>query len=86
MTSKMDLSFMETVWWVFALLFEKGLVYKGFKFYISVNWLMKLVCYYYDFLFLVNWVMKMLSVHMLLDIPIWDMFMVTPLLSVLLSC
>uniref|UniRef100_A0A2N9ESV9 isoleucine--tRNA ligase n=1 Tax=Fagus sylvatica TaxID=28930 RepID=A0A2N9ESV9_FAGSY len=27
----MDLSFMETVWWVFAQLFEKGLVYKGFK-------------------------------------------------------
>ncbi|KAG8388928.1 hypothetical protein BUALT_Bualt02G0176300 [Buddleja alternifolia] len=27
----MDLNFMETVWWVFSQLFEKGLVYKGFK-------------------------------------------------------
>ncbi|KAJ0263495.1 hypothetical protein HA466_0038390 [Hirschfeldia incana] len=27
----MDLNFMESVWWVFAQLFEKGLVYKGFK-------------------------------------------------------
>lgn len=27
----MDLSFMESVWWVFAQLFEKGLIYKGFK-------------------------------------------------------
>ncbi|KAL3828683.1 hypothetical protein ACJIZ3_017485 [Penstemon smallii] len=27
----MDLSFMESVWWVFAQLFEKGLVYRGFK-------------------------------------------------------
>ncbi|PON74964.1 Isoleucine-tRNA ligase [Parasponia andersonii] len=27
----MDLSFMESVWWVFAQLYEKGLVYKGFK-------------------------------------------------------
>ncbi|KAI6695906.1 hypothetical protein NL676_023616 [Syzygium grande] len=27
----MDLKFMETVWWVFAKLFEKDLVYKGFK-------------------------------------------------------
>uniref|UniRef100_A0A2P2LGF3 isoleucine--tRNA ligase n=1 Tax=Rhizophora mucronata TaxID=61149 RepID=A0A2P2LGF3_RHIMU len=27
----MDLNFMETVWWVFAQLFDKGLVYKGFK-------------------------------------------------------
>ncbi|XP_009365866.2 isoleucine--tRNA ligase, cytoplasmic [Pyrus x bretschneideri] len=27
----MDLKFMESVWWVFAQLFEKGLVYKGFK-------------------------------------------------------
>ncbi|KHG14223.1 putative isoleucine--tRNA ligase, cytoplasmic [Gossypium arboreum] len=27
----MDLTFMETVWWVFAQLYEKGLVYKGFK-------------------------------------------------------
>ncbi|CAL8085613.1 unnamed protein product [Prunus armeniaca] len=27
----MDLKFMESVWWVFAQLFQKGLVYKGFK-------------------------------------------------------
>lgn len=27
----MDLSFMETVWWVFKQLFEKGLVYEGYK-------------------------------------------------------
>ncbi|KAI3450053.1 hypothetical protein Pfo_006718 [Paulownia fortunei] len=27
----MDLNFMETVWWVFAQLFQKGLVYRGFK-------------------------------------------------------
>lgn len=27
----MDLKFMESVWWVFSQLFEKGLVYKGFK-------------------------------------------------------
>ncbi|XVF08373.1 hypothetical protein REPUB_Repub06bG0221000 [Reevesia pubescens] len=27
----MDLKFMETVWWVFAQLYEKGLVYKGLK-------------------------------------------------------
>ncbi|XP_068334858.1 isoleucine--tRNA ligase, cytoplasmic-like [Pyrus communis] len=27
----MDLKFMESVWWVFAQLFEKELVYKGFK-------------------------------------------------------
>lgn len=27
----MDLSFMESVWWVFSKLYEKGLVYKGFK-------------------------------------------------------
>ncbi|GJY10464.1 phloem protein 2-like protein [Tanacetum coccineum] len=27
----MDLKFMETVWWVFAELYKKGLVYKGFK-------------------------------------------------------
>ncbi|KAL8153616.1 hypothetical protein V2J09_011376 [Rumex salicifolius] len=27
----MDLSYMESVWWVFAQLFEKGLVYRGFK-------------------------------------------------------
>ncbi|KAL6506159.1 hypothetical protein OROGR_024340 [Orobanche gracilis] len=27
----MDLNFMETVWWVFAQLYQKGLVYKGFK-------------------------------------------------------
>ncbi|XVE62096.1 hypothetical protein DITRI_Ditri06bG0092000 [Diplodiscus trichospermus] len=27
----MDLKFMETVWWVFAQLYQKGLVYKGFK-------------------------------------------------------
>ncbi len=27
----MDLSFMESVWWVFAQLYEKGLVYKGHK-------------------------------------------------------
>lgn len=27
----MDLPFMESVWWVFAQLFDKNLVYKGFK-------------------------------------------------------
>lgn len=27
----MDLSFMETVWWVFKQLFDQGLVYEGFK-------------------------------------------------------
>jgi len=27
----MDLNFMESVWWVFGQLFEKGLVYQGFK-------------------------------------------------------
>ena len=27
----MDLSFMESVWWVFKEIFEKGLVYEGFK-------------------------------------------------------
>ncbi|XWS43910.1 hypothetical protein CRYUN_Cryun16bG0145300 [Craigia yunnanensis] len=27
----MDVKFMETVWWVFAQLYQKGLVYKGFK-------------------------------------------------------
>lgn len=27
----MDLSFMESVWWVFKQLFEKGLVYEGYK-------------------------------------------------------
>ncbi|GAV69921.1 tRNA-synt_1 domain-containing protein/Anticodon_1 domain-containing protein [Cephalotus follicularis] len=27
----MDLNFMESVWWVFAQLYNKGLVYKGFK-------------------------------------------------------
>lgn len=27
----MDINFMESVWWVFAQLWEKGLVYKGFK-------------------------------------------------------
>ncbi|XP_044509328.1 isoleucine--tRNA ligase, cytoplasmic-like [Mangifera indica] len=27
----MDLKFMETVWWVFAQLYERGLVYRGFK-------------------------------------------------------
>jgi isoleucyl-tRNA synthetase len=27
----MDLDFMESVWWVFQQLFEKGLVYRGFK-------------------------------------------------------
>ncbi|KAA3464795.1 isoleucine--tRNA ligase, cytoplasmic-like isoform X1 [Gossypium australe] len=27
----MDLKFMESVWWVFAQLYQKGLIYKGFK-------------------------------------------------------
>ncbi|XP_061990360.1 isoleucine--tRNA ligase, cytoplasmic [Rosa rugosa] len=27
----MDLKFMESVWWVFAQIYDKGLVYKGFK-------------------------------------------------------
>ncbi len=27
----MDLSFMESVWWVFSQLFAKGLIYEGFK-------------------------------------------------------
>lgn len=30
----LDPTFMESVWWVFKQLFEKGLVYKGFK----VSW------------------------------------------------
>ena len=30
----MDLKFMESVWWVFSQLYQKGLVYKGFK----VSW------------------------------------------------
>ena len=33
----MDLSFMESVWWVFAQLYEKDLVYKGFKVCIFLN-------------------------------------------------
>lgn len=28
--------FMESVWWVFAQLFEKGMVYKGFKVNINI--------------------------------------------------
>ena len=27
----MDLTFMESVWWVFKQLYDKGLVYRGFK-------------------------------------------------------
>jgi isoleucyl-tRNA synthetase len=27
----MDINFMESVWWVFAQLWQKDLVYKGFK-------------------------------------------------------
>ena len=27
----MDLNFMETVWWAFKQLFDKGLIYRGFK-------------------------------------------------------
>lgn len=27
----LDITFMESVWWVFKQLFEKGLVYRGFK-------------------------------------------------------
>jgi isoleucyl-tRNA synthetase len=27
----MDITFMESVWWVFKQLFDKGLVYRGFK-------------------------------------------------------
>ena len=27
----LDPSFMESVWWVFKQLFDKGLVYRGFK-------------------------------------------------------
>lgn len=30
-THTMDLDYMETVWWVFKEIYEKGLVYKGFK-------------------------------------------------------
>jgi len=33
----MNPSFMESVWWVFATLFEKGLVYRGFKVSIYLN-------------------------------------------------
>ncbi|GJS71389.1 Rac-like GTP-binding protein 3 [Tanacetum coccineum] len=33
-TKTMDLKFMENVWWVFAELYKKGLVYKGFKDYV----------------------------------------------------
>ena len=31
----MDLPFMESVWWVFAQLFDKNLVYKGFKVFLA---------------------------------------------------
>lgn len=34
----MDLNFMETVWWVFAQLYDKDLVYKGFK--VSLEYLL----------------------------------------------
>ena len=27
----LDISFMESVWWVFSQLYQKGLVYRGFK-------------------------------------------------------
>lgn len=27
----MDLSFMESIWWVFGQMFQKGLIYRGFK-------------------------------------------------------
>jgi len=37
----LDPTFMESVWWVFQQLFEKGLVYKGFK----VSWAL-LFCWY----------------------------------------
>ncbi len=37
----LDPTFMESVWWVFKQLFEKGLVYKGFK----VSWAL-LFCWY----------------------------------------
>ena len=41
----------------FCQAFEKGIFYKGFKVCIFMNWLMKLVCYYYLFFFSsVNWV------------------------------
>ena len=46
----MDLIFMESVVGLCEA-FEKGLVYKGFKVFIFMNWLMKLVCYYYMFFF-----------------------------------
>lgn len=46
----MDLKFMESVWWVFAQLFQKGLVYKGFK----VGWLVAL-CF---LLVVFNWVLR----------------------------
>lgn len=32
----MDINFMESVWWVFSQLFDKGLVYKGFKVFLHV--------------------------------------------------
>ena len=30
----MDVTFMESVWWVFKQLWDKGLVYRGFKVHI----------------------------------------------------
>ena len=41
----LDPSFMESVWWVFKQLFEKGLVYRGFKVRVRVQ-------YQFDALFL----------------------------------
>lgn len=32
----MDLKFMESVWWVFAQLYQKGLIYKGFKVWLQL--------------------------------------------------
>lgn len=37
----LDPTFMESVWWVFKQLYEKGLVYKGFK--VCTTWL---ICVY----------------------------------------
>lgn len=47
----MDLKFMESVWWVFSQLYEKGLIYKGFKVSSSVIWASywRLVLLYYDY-------------------------------------
>ena len=38
----LNLSFMESVWWVFGQLWEKGLVYRGFKVRPNERWVLTL--------------------------------------------